>query len=165
MEVCIPAPPSSSPPPSPPPLSSPSPFPSSSPLPFLFPPFTSPLPHSDIKDQSTNYLHWWPAKNTSEWVQYDFDKAYTISKSKVYWYDDKPWGGCDLPVSWKLLYKKGNEWVPVETTTSYEIAKDTYNTVEFQPVKTTGLRMVIQLTKTYAAGLQEWIGEGKGLRT
>ncbi len=114
---------------------------------------------ADSKDQSTNYLHWWPAKDTTEWIQYDFDSPYTISKSKVYWYDDKPWGGCDLPVSWKLLYKKDNEWVQVDATTPYEIAKDKYNTVEFKPVTTTGLRMIIQLTKTDAAGVHEWVVE------
>ena len=109
------------------------------------------------KDQSTNYLHWWPAKDTTEWVQYDFDKAYTISESKVYWYDDKPWGGCDLPASWKLEYKKGNEWLAVKNTGDYEIAKDKYNTVTFEPVTTTALRMVVQLPKTDASGIHEWI--------
>jgi DUF1680 family protein len=113
----------------------------------------------DSKDQSLNYLHWWPAKDTMEWVQYDFDKAYSISQSKVYWYDDKPFGGCDLPASWKLLYKKGDEWIPVDTTTTYEIAKDKYNTVEFKPVTTTALRLVIQLPKNDASGIHEWIVE------
>ncbi len=61
---------------------------------------------ADSKDQSTNYLHWWPAKDTIEWVQYDFDKRYTVSESKVYWYDDKPWGGCDLPLPGNCIIKK-----------------------------------------------------------
>jgi len=114
---------------------------------------------ADSKDQSTNYLHWWPAKDTTEWVQYDFDKAYTISQSKVYWYDDKPWGGCDLPASWQLLYKKGDEWVPVKNTTEYEIAKDKYDAVQFEPVTTTALRLVVQLPKNDATGIHEWIVE------
>jgi hypothetical protein len=112
---------------------------------------------ADSKDQSTNYLHWWPAKDTTEWVQYDFDQPYTISESQVYWYDDKPWGGCDLPASWQLLYKKGEEWVPVKNTTAYEIAKDKYNTVQFEPVTTTALRMIVQLPKNDASGIHEWI--------
>lgn len=114
---------------------------------------------TDSKDQSTNYLHWWPAKDTTEWVQYDFDKPYTISSSKVYWYDDKPWGGCDLPASWKLEYKKGNEWVPVKNTTDYELAKDKYNKVTFEPITTTALRMVVQLPKNDASGIHEWVVE------
>ena len=112
---------------------------------------------ADSHDQSMSYLHFWPAKDTTEWIQYDFDSAYTISKSRVYWYDDKPWGGCDLPASWKLLYKQGNEWLPVENTSAYEIAKDKYNTVEFKPVTTTALRLVIQLPKNDASGVHEWI--------
>ncbi|HEU4901428.1 MAG TPA: glycoside hydrolase family 127 protein [Flavisolibacter sp.] len=112
---------------------------------------------ADSKDQSTNYLHWWPAKDTTEWVQYDFDQSYTISESQVYWYDDKPWGGCSIPASWKLFYKKGDEWVPVKPVDGYEIAKDKYNTVRFEPVTTTALRMVVQLPKNDASGLHEWI--------
>ena len=111
---------------------------------------------SDSKDQSTNYLHWWPLKNTTEWVQYDFDQPYTISESKVYWYDDKPWGGCSVPASWKLLYKSGEEWLPVKTTTPYETAKDKYNTVQFEPVQTTALKMVVQLPENDASGILEW---------
>ena len=113
----------------------------------------------DSKDQSTNYLHFWPAKDTIEWVQYDFDAAYTISKSKVYWYDDKPWGGCDLPASWKLLYKKDDEWLPVENTTVYEIAKDKYNSVTFEPVTTGALKLEVQLPVDNATGIHEWIVE------
>lgn len=112
---------------------------------------------ADSKDQSTNYLHWWPSKNTSEWVQYDFDQPYTISESKVYWYDDKPWGGCSIPASWKLLYKSGDEWLPVKATTPYEIAKDKYDTVQFEPVKTTALKLVVQLPENDASGIHEWI--------
>jgi DUF1680 family protein len=111
---------------------------------------------SGSKDQSTNYLHWWPLKNTTEWVQYDFDQPYTISESKVYWYDDKPWGGCSVPASWQLLYKSGDEWLPVKATTPYGIAKDKYNSVQFEPVKTTALKMVVQLPENDAAGILEW---------
>jgi hypothetical protein len=111
----------------------------------------------DSKDNSASYLHWWPKKNTTEWVQYDFDSAYTISSSQVYWFDDAPWGGCRIPASWKLLYKKDGEWVPVKNTTSYETVKDRYNTVQFEPVTTTGLRMEVRLPVDFASGIHEWI--------
>lgn len=111
----------------------------------------------DSRDNSASYLHWWPKKNTTEWVQYDFDADYTISSSKVYWFDDGPWGGCRIPAAWKLLYKKDGQWVPVESTTAYEIAKDKYNTVQFKPVKTRALRMEVQLPAEFATGIHEWI--------
>lgn len=112
---------------------------------------------ADSKDNSALYLHWWPKKNTKEWVQYDFDKAYEISSSQVYWYDDGPWGGCRVPVSWKLFYRQGNEWVPVNNSTPYTTEKDKYNTVQFAPVTTTALRLELQLPADNAAGIHEWI--------
>ncbi|MBN8853868.1 MAG: six-hairpin glycosidase [Sphingobacteriales bacterium 50-39] len=112
---------------------------------------------ADSKDNSASYLHWWPKKNTTEWVQYDFDSTYTISSSRVYWFDDGPWGGCRIPASWRLLYKKDGQWAPVKNITPYEIAKDRYNSVQFEPVTTTALRMEVQLPVDYATGIHEWI--------
>lgn len=111
---------------------------------------------ADSKDTNFPYLHWWPAKNTNEFIQYDFASAQTITESKVYWYDDSPWGGCRIPVAYKLLYKKGEQWLPVETTGPYEISKDKFNIVKFKPVNTTALRMEIQLPAEHATGVHEW---------
>jgi len=111
---------------------------------------------ADSKDTNFPYLHWWPAKDTKEFIQYDFDAAQTVSESKIYWYDDSPWGGCRIPVSYKLLYKKGDQWLPVEATSPYEICKDKFNLLHFKPVNTTALRMEIQLPKEHATGVHEW---------
>jgi len=110
----------------------------------------------DAHDNSALYLHWWPMHDTLAWVQYDFDQAYTISGSKVYWYDDGPFGGCRIPASWKLYYRKGDTWEPVVNKTPYEIAKDKYNSVTFEPVTTTALRLEVQLPKDNSSGIHEW---------
>jgi DUF1680 family protein len=111
----------------------------------------------DSKDNTALYMHWWPKKNTLEWVQYDFDTTHTVSSSQVYWYDDGPFGGCRIPLSWRILYKKDNEWVPVKNTTPYEVAKDKYNAVQFEPVSTSALKLEIQLPVENASGIHEWI--------
>jgi uncharacterized protein len=109
-------------------------------------------------DNSATYLHWWPKNKSVEWVQYDFDKAYTISQSKVYWFDDSPFGGCTIPASWKLLYKKADgSWEPVKPIGGYELAKDKYNTVQFEPVETTSLKLEVQLPDNRSTGIHEWI--------
>jgi DUF1680 family protein len=108
-------------------------------------------------DNSSVYLHWWPKHNTLEWVQYDFDQSYTVSGSQVYWYDDGPFGGCRIPASWRILYKQGDEWIPVKNTTPYTVTKDKYDTVQFEPVKTTALKLEIQLPKENSTGIHEWI--------
>ncbi|NLU91115.1 glycoside hydrolase family 127 protein [Chitinophaga sp. Ak27] len=113
----------------------------------------------DSKDNSALYLHWWPAKGSSEWVQYDFDSAHTISRSKVYWYDDGPFGGCRIPTAWKLYYKQGSEWVPVKNATPYTVEKDKYNVVSFEPVTTNALKLEVQLPADNSSGIHEWIVE------
>lgn len=111
---------------------------------------------ANSNDHSIVYYHWWPKQNTTEWVQYDFEKAATISTASVYWYDDGPFGGCRIPAAWKLLYKKGDQWVPLKTKEGYVIAKDQFCTVTFDPVTTTAIRMEVTLPEKFSAGIMEW---------
>lgn len=117
------------------------------------------LEPADSKDQSVSYFHWWPKNNSTEWVQYDFDSAHTVSKSKVYWFDDGPWGGCRIPASYKIYYKQGDAWVPVKPKTTYVIAKDKFNHIEFEPVTTTALKLEVQLPVDNSTGIHEWAVE------
>ncbi len=112
---------------------------------------------SDENDRSVPYTHWWPAKNTTEWLQYDFKQAETISTSTVYWFDDAPWGGCRVPASWKLYYRNDSgEWEAVKNPSEYGIVKGAANTVNFDPVKTTAVKLEIQQPKEFSCGLFEW---------
>jgi hypothetical protein len=111
-------------------------------------------------DHSIVFYHWWPKKDTVQWVQYDFQTPATISSSRVYWFDDGPDGGCRIPSGWKLYYKKKNKWISVQNSGSYEINKDRYSSVKFSSVTTSALRMEITLPKEYASGIMEWaVGE------
>ena len=107
-------------------------------------------------DHSHPYLHWWPTKGTMEWVQYDFKKPEIVSAVEVYWFDDTGRGECRVPVSWRALYRKNGEWIPVVNKGSYGVEKDTYNRVTFEPIQTTGLRLEIQLQEKFSAGIHEW---------
>ena len=62
-----------------------------------------------------------------------------------------------IPLSWKLYYKKDGEWVPVKNTSAYTVTKDNYDTVQFEPVTTTALKLEIQLPVDNATGIHEWI--------
>jgi len=112
---------------------------------------------ADSHDNNSMYLHWWPKHNTLEWVQYDFDQEYTVSESQVYWYDDSPFGDCRIPASWRILYKEGDQWIPVKNVSPYTVTKDKYDTVRFEPVKTKALKLEIQLPAENASGIHEWI--------
>lgn len=107
-------------------------------------------------DRSKPYLHWWPNRGTIEWIQYDFAAPARVTESEVYWYDDTGQGGCRIPASWKILYRSGGTWKPVENTTPYTMEKDRYNVVRFKPVRTPSVRLEIQLPEKFASGVHEW---------
>jgi hypothetical protein len=79
-----------------------------------------------------------------------------VSEAQVYWFDDTGRGGVRVPKSWKLLYKDGAAWKPVEAAGEFGTAKDQYNVVRFKPVTTTGLRIELVVQPNVSAGVQEW---------
>lgn len=107
-------------------------------------------------EQPAALCHWWNHKGTEEWVQYEWKNPIAVEGSKVYWFDDTGRGECRLPESWKIMYRDGNEWKPVENTTDYVIKKDQWCEVRFKPVKTTALRLVVKMQPRWAAGVHEW---------
>jgi DUF1680 family protein len=111
---------------------------------------------ADSGDRTKPYLHWWPNRGTLEWVQYDFAAPARVSEVEVYWYDDTGRGGCRVPESWRILYKTGNTWKPVANIDPYIAEKDKFNLVRFQPVRTSALKLEIQLPEKFAAGIHEW---------
>ena len=110
-------------------------------------------------DHSVSYYHWWPNRDKWEWIEYDFEKPETIRKTKVYWFDDGPGGGCRIPDEWEILYLNGNIWSPVTARTPYKITKDGWDSLSFKPVKATAVKIKVKLNKEYASGIYEWIVE------
>lgn len=111
----------------------------------------------DGNDRSVTHYQWWPKKGTTEWVEYEFPEATTISNSSVFWYDDGPWGGCRVPKAWKLLYRDENKhWIEVEEADKYGIVKGNMNTVNFKPVKTVALKIEVELPDENSSGIYEW---------
>ncbi len=112
-------------------------------------------PASSI-DHEIPRLTWWDHRGTKEWVQYAFPHPRTVSETAVYWFDDTGVGQCRLPASWKLLYKTGNDWKQVTTTDDYPVKANSYNRITFDPVRTSALRIEIQLQDGFSGGILEW---------
>ncbi|RLT76155.1 glycoside hydrolase family 127 protein [bacterium J10(2018)] len=111
----------------------------------------------DVNDRSLPYYHWWPAKNTVEWIIYEFPGAKEVRGSTVYWYDDAPWGGCRVADSWRILYRDAyGEWQPVKDADNYGTAKGTGNTVNFSPVKTSAVKLEVVQPADNSSGVFEW---------
>ena len=111
----------------------------------------------DENDRSVPYYHWWPKQGTTEWISYNFPGDKEVQSSTVYWYDDGPWGGCRVPKSWKIYYKDAaGNWVPVSNPDKYSVNKGAANTVNFDPVTTSALKLEVVLPDDNAPGIFEW---------
>ncbi|MBZ5622843.1 MAG: glycoside hydrolase family 127 protein [Acidobacteriia bacterium] len=102
------------------------------------------------------YFDWYPARGNKESVEYAFEKPATVSECAVYWFDDTGQGSVRVPASWRLLYKDGNGWKPVETSDAFGVAKDKFNRVTFKPVTTSGLRIDVSAQANVSVGIQKW---------
>ena len=105
---------------------------------------------------SSAYFDWWPLKSSNESVEMTFPKASTVSEIQVYWFDDTGRGEVRVPATWRLLYKDGETWKPVEATSAYGVARNQYNVVSFKPVTTGALKIELTMQQNWSAGLQEW---------
>lgn len=114
---------------------------------------------ANSNDHTWPYFHWWPNKGQWEWVQYDFEKPEKISGTKVYWFDDGADGECRIPDEWEMQYKSGNSWNPVKPAVPYNIVKDGWNILTFDPVITSAVKIRVKLKKDFSGGIHEWIIE------
>lgn len=108
-------------------------------------------------DISKPYHYWWLKNGTQEALVYEFDKSYTVSNVQVYWLDfDHYDGDFRVPENWTLYYKVNCTWKEVNALTPYTVKKDCYNSLDFKPVKTTGLKITAKLQKGKSGGVIEW---------
>lgn len=108
-------------------------------------------------DMSKPYWYFWLKEGTQESIEYVFDRPEMVRNVQVYWLDfDHYDGNYRVPASWKVQYKAGSGWKDVEAKGEYGCRKDCYNSVDFTPVKTTGLKLVVQLQESESGGVIEW---------
>ncbi len=112
---------------------------------------------TDVKDTQFPRMHWWPKTGASLWVEYRFPEAVTLSSTKIFWFDDRDYGHCRVPESWKLFYlDDAGKWQPVSNPSGFGVEFFKFNETTFDAVKTKGLRIEIQSQKEWAGGIYEW---------
>ena len=106
---------------------------------------------------SKPYWYFWLKEGTQESIEYVFDRPEMVRNVQVYWLDfDHYDGNYRVPASWKVQYKAGSGWKDVKAKGEYGCRKDCYNSVDFTPVKTTGLKLIVQLQEGESGGVIEW---------
>jgi len=108
---------------------------------------------SSSSEQMTR-MTWWNHLGTAEWVQATLNGLCQVGQLSVYWYDDVPIGdGCNVPQSWYVQYLVGTNWATVTGAQGYGVVPNTFNTVYFNPVFTTAVRLCVQLQSGYSGGI------------
>lgn len=108
-------------------------------------------------DTSIPRFTWWDHKGTAEWIQYEFKNTRKISTSEIYWFDDEQiGGGCRIPVSYRILYKQGENWKPVPNLEKIIPEKDRYQKIVFPSLETKGIKIEMNLQSGYSGGILEW---------
>jgi DUF1680 family protein len=108
-------------------------------------------------DHDVPRFTWYDRLGTKEWAQYDFPSPQKVSAVAVYWFDDEPLGRhCRAPKAWRLLYRAGDAWRPVEGASPYGAELNRYNRVTFTPVETKALRLEVELKPNWSSGILEW---------
>lgn len=108
-------------------------------------------------DMSKPYHYFWLKTGSEEAIEYVFDQPETVKNVEVYWLEfDHYDGNYRVPANWKVQYKEGNTWKDVKAKGEYGCKKDCYNSVDFEPVTTSGLKLVINLQKGESGGVIEW---------
>lgn len=102
-------------------------------------------------DESQTYFRLRPPAGRPAWIRYDLNKLVSLSTAEVYWVDDRRFAR--LPESWRILYWDGGQWRPVKNHGPYGVEKDRFNTVTFDPVQTSAIRLEVEpKTIPYKAG-------------
>jgi DUF1680 family protein len=109
-------------------------------------------------DHGLPRMTWWDRKGSTEWVSYQFPKPQTFASAGVYWFDDTGRGACRVPAEWRLLWRDGSEWKPVQLAAGaqYGTALDRLNEITFAPVTTRELKLEVKLRPGFSGGILEW---------
>ncbi|MEV6304429.1 glycoside hydrolase family 43 protein [Actinoplanes sp. NPDC051861] len=108
---------------------------------------------SNSQDRSNLAYGNWPQQGT-QWIEYQWSAAQSINRSSVYWFDDNQ--GIDLPASCRLQYWNGSTYVDAPGQSTCGVAGNTDNSIQFNTVNTTRLRLLITSKSGLSTGVLEW---------
>ena len=115
-------------------------------------------PGDDSENETYRNFDFWPRRNSTEWVQYDFERQEEVSAIQVMWFNDSArGGGCNVPKQWKIwVQTESGAWVEPSNVSGYPTDSETMLTVTFDKIKAKAMKLEVQLQEKWSAGLYEW---------
>jgi uncharacterized protein len=107
-------------------------------------------------DESRKSTRLEPDQNGNVWIEYEFPEPQCVSEASVYWFEATDWRKENAPASWRLLYREGARYLPVQTEDGYGTDLGRYQRVRFVPVVTAALRLEAVPKAQWVVGLLEW---------
>lgn len=102
--------------------------------------------------------NYYQAPDSEHFVQYEWDVEVSMNQFEVYWYDDG--SGTRVPGSIKVMYlDEEGAWQEAKLLSEYEdmIAIDQYNSICFEPITTTSVKLVMRVLEgAGATGIYRW---------
>lgn len=89
-----------------------------------------------------------------QWIQYDWIKPITTGKIAVYLWDY--YNVIPLPAFYRILYWNESEFIPVMNPSGPETGNNKFNTITFDEIKTTKLRLEGDSSLFFIANVIEW---------
>jgi DUF1680 family protein len=103
-------------------------------------------------------LQWRPwggrERKSVQWIQYKWDKPVTTGKIAVYLWDY--YNVIPLPASFRISYWNGAEFVPVTNVSGLEMENKRFDTITFDEIETTRLRLEPDSSLFFIANVLEW---------
>ena len=109
--------------------------------------------HKNSRDRRAGSYGNWSHPGT-QWVQYEWTQPVSTDKVDLYWWDDRQ--GVRLPVAARLSYWDGSAFVPVKSKTALGVAGDQVNSLSFEEVTTSRLKLEIDSDGGASTGILEW---------
>ena len=124
------------------------------------------FPSSPMRWSRMPFFKWGDRTGTEEWLSLAFGKELEVFAVEVYWLDQYWNVTAWAPESWRVEYlDEKSEWQPVISPSGYTTDQVWFSRVNFEPVRTSALRIVAQLKEGKEGGIYEirvLEGDGRG---
>ena len=109
-------------------------------------------PRNSRDNRRGSYGNW--NRTGTQWVEYDWSQPVSTKQIEVYWWDDRQ--GVHLPKASRVKFWNGTDFVILTNANGLGVAGEKFNTMTFDEVTTSKLRLEMDSDGEFSTGVLEW---------
>ena len=117
--------------------------------------FADPKPHYPFKGRKCKYMD-----EIIGWSEKDLMDAHGMeveNPGEDIKIENNEYDNFRLPASWELFCRNDNgQWVSIAQSDNYPTEANQFNMIGFDEIKTSALKLMVDLTENKGAGVHEW---------